>query len=70
MCLRISGVQFIMITLAFAQMLYFLFVSLKAYGGDDGLLMRRSNVAPFLNLRDGTTIYYLAAGLFAGVSSG
>ncbi len=61
LCLRTAGVQFIMITLAFAQMLYFLFVSMKAYGGDDGLLMRRANVAPFLNLRDGTTMYYLAA---------
>src|SRR5690554_2554654 len=34
--LRTSGVYFIMITLAFAQMLYFLFVSLERYGGDDG----------------------------------
>ena len=41
--LRTSGVQFIMITLAFAQMLFFLFVSLKAYGGDDGLIVRRRN---------------------------
>ncbi len=35
--LRTSGIAFIMITLAFAQMGYFFFVSLKAYGGDDGL---------------------------------
>jgi branched-chain amino acid transport system permease protein len=35
--LRTSGIYFIMITLAFAQMIYFLFVSLEAYGGDDGL---------------------------------
>ena len=35
--LRTSGMAFIMITLAFAQMGYFLFVSLKQYGGDDGL---------------------------------
>src|SRR6478752_1244638 len=40
LCLRTSGVQFIMITLAFAQMLFFLFVSIKAYGGDDGLIIR------------------------------
>ena len=66
LCLRTSGVQFIMITLAFAQMLFFLFVSLKAYGGDDGLLIRRPNVAPFLNLRDGTTMFYLAAACLVG----
>ncbi|MDM0054144.1 branched-chain amino acid ABC transporter permease [Variovorax fucosicus] len=35
--LRTSGIAFIMITLAFAQMGYFLFVSLKNYGGDDGM---------------------------------
>ncbi len=47
---RTSGVPFIMITLAFAQMLYFLFVSLKAYGGDDGLIVRRRNVLADLNM--------------------
>ncbi|THF63197.1 branched-chain amino acid ABC transporter permease [Pseudothauera nasutitermitis] len=34
--LRTRGVYFIMITLAFAQMLYYLAVSLRTYGGDDG----------------------------------
>ncbi len=44
--LRTKGVYFIMITLAFAQMLYFLASSLAAYGGDDGLtLSTRSLVA-------------------------
>ena len=37
--LRTSGVYFIMITLAFAQMLYFTLSSLSAYGGDDGLTL-------------------------------
>ena len=37
--LRTRGVYFIMITLAFAQMMYYVFVSMKAYGGDDGLSM-------------------------------
>ncbi|WP_315834790.1 branched-chain amino acid ABC transporter permease [Bradyrhizobium prioriisuperbiae] len=57
--LRTSGVPFIMITLAFAQMVFFLFVSLKAYGGDDGLMMRRRDVLPFLNTRDDATFYYI-----------
>lgn len=57
--LRTSGVQFIMITLAFAQMLFFLFVSLKVYGGDDGLTVRRRNALPFLNTRDDTTFYLI-----------
>lgn len=35
--LRTSGIAFIMITLAFAQMGYFLIVSLKQFGGDDGM---------------------------------
>lgn len=59
LCLRTSGVQFIMITLAFAQMLFFLFVSLKAYGGDDGLIIRRRNTLPFVDVRSDTTFYFI-----------
>lgn len=61
--LRTSGVPFIMITLAFAQMVYFLFVSLKAYGGDDGLIVRRRNVLADLNMADDTTFYYVTIGI-------
>ena len=57
--IRTSGVQFIMITLAFAQMLFFLFVSLKSYGGDDGLIIRRPNELFGLNMRDRQTFYYV-----------
>jgi branched-chain amino acid transport system permease protein len=57
--LRTSGVQFIMITLAFAQMVFFLFVGLKAYGGDDGLVVRRRNEFPGLDLRDSKQMYWL-----------
>jgi branched-chain amino acid transport system permease protein len=63
--LRTSGVPFIMITLAFAQMVFFLFVSLKAYGGDDGLMMRRRDVLPFFNARDDANYYYLCLGAAA-----
>ncbi|WP_114377776.1 branched-chain amino acid ABC transporter permease [Elioraea thermophila] len=61
--LRTSGVQFIMITLAFAQMVYFLFVSLAVYGGDDGLMIRRTNAFLGLNLRDPATMYWLSLGV-------
>ena len=57
--LRTSGVQFIMITLAFAEMVYFLFVSLKTYGGDDGLGFRRRNALPWVDPRDDVAFYYV-----------
>jgi len=60
--LRTDGVHFIMITLAFAQMLYFLAVSLKVYGGDDGLALRRRNLLPGLDPRDEATFYYVCLG--------
>ncbi len=63
--LRTSGVQFIMITLAFAQMLFFLFVALKAYGGDDGLILRRRNALPLLDTRKDATFYYICLVLLA-----
>lgn len=58
--LRTSGVQFIMITLAFAQMVYFLFLSLKAYGGDDGLTIRRRLGIGSLDMRDDRVLYFIA----------
>jgi branched-chain amino acid transport system permease protein len=63
--LRASGVSFIMITLAFAQMLFFLFVSLKTYGGDDGLMMRHRDVAPFFDTGDDANYYRVCLGLAA-----
>lgn len=64
--LRTQGVYFIMITLAFAQMLYFLVVSLKNYGGDDGLQMAaRSFVAPGMDLARERDFYYVTLALVA-----
>ena len=69
--LRTRGVYFIMITLAFAQMFYFLAVSLKAYGGDDGLPLAQRSVVGFgLDLKDDATFYWLVLALFAAVMAG
>lgn len=50
--LRTSGVYFIMITLAFAQMLYYFAISWPAYGGEDGLSIYVRNSFPGLNTLD------------------
>ncbi len=68
--LRTSGMGFIMITLAFAQMVFFLGVSLKHYGGDDGMrLAARSALAP-LNLTSATQLYLLTFGVLLAVLYG
>ncbi len=56
-CLRTSGLYFIMITLAFTQMIYFLGISLEPFGGDDGINVDRS-VFPLIDMRDPTVLYY------------
>ena len=58
--LRTRGVYFIMITLAFAQMLFYLVNSVKAYGGDEGMnIRRRSDFGFGLNLKDDLTFYFV-----------
>ena len=64
--LRTRGVYFIMITLAFAQMMYYVFISLKAYGGDDGLsLPGRSSTGLGVSLSNDFVWYYLVLALLA-----
>jgi len=58
--LRTSGVAFIMITLAFAQMLYYLGISLETYGGDNGMrLAGRSRFGGVIDLREPAVFYYV-----------
>ncbi len=61
--LRTRGVYFIMITLALAQMMYFLGVSLDRYGGDDGLpLIERSNFGAVVDITNNVTLYFIVLG--------
>ena len=65
--IRTSGVYFIMITLAFTQMLYYLGISLEEYGGDDGMrLAARTQFAGVLDLRDPAPFYYFVLAILAG----
>jgi branched-chain amino acid transport system permease protein len=58
--LRTRGVYFIMITLAFAQMVYYVAIGLDRYGGDDGLtIYRRSQFGDLISLSNRTAFYYL-----------
>ncbi len=63
--LRTRGVYFIMITLAFAQMLFYIFVSLKGYGGDDGLPLAKRSPLGTLKMADDTVFYYVVLALLA-----
>jgi branched-chain amino acid transport system permease protein len=66
LALRTRGVYFIMITLAFAQMAYFVFAALSAYGGDDG--MGIAGRATFLGgrfLRDEAKLAWFSIGVLA-----
>jgi branched-chain amino acid transport system permease protein len=66
-CLRTRGVYFIMITLAFGQMAFFLASSLAPYGGDDGLTMHERStlfgLSPFKNER---LFYYIVLACLIG----
>jgi branched-chain amino acid transport system permease protein len=58
---RTRGIYFIMITLAFTQMLYYLGISVEEYGGDDGMRLKtKSQFSGLVDLGDPVQFYYLA----------
>ncbi len=62
--IRTSGIYFIMITLAFTQMLYYLGISIAEFGGDDGMRLKaRSQFPGLVDLGDPVAFYYVALGL-------
>lgn len=59
-CLRTRGLYFILITLAFSQMLYFTLVSIDQYGADDGLLINQRSDFGALDFEHPMVFYYAA----------
>jgi branched-chain amino acid transport system permease protein len=58
--IRTSGMYFIMITLAFTQMLYYLGISLAEFGGDDGMRLKARSDLLFIDLKNPVQFYYFA----------
>jgi branched-chain amino acid transport system permease protein len=65
--LRTRGFQFIMVTLAFAQMVYYFAQSLRNWGGDDGFTLPRRDDLGSLSLADHTVFYYVVLALLVVV---
>lgn len=61
--LRTKGMYFILITLAFSQMLYFTFVSMDEYGADDGMVIHHRSEFGWLNIENPVALYYFALAL-------
>jgi branched-chain amino acid transport system permease protein len=58
--IRTSGIYFIMITLAFSQMLFYLGISIEEFGGDDGMRIKTPSRFPLVDLGDPVVFYYVA----------
>jgi len=67
LAIRRAGIYFAMITLGFAQMIYFLVVQMPWTGGEDGLQgIPRGRALGFVPLNQPTTMYYFVFIAFLG----
>ena len=65
LAIRRAGIYFAMITLALAQMLYFVWLQMKFTGGEDGLQgVPRGALFGFIDLSNNTNLYYLVFAIF------
>ena len=65
--LRTRGLGFIMITMAFGQMFYYLAVSLKVYGGDEGLVVSTRSLIAGKHILDDPVVFYYFVFLILGL---
>ncbi|MEO0672657.1 MAG: branched-chain amino acid ABC transporter permease [Pseudomonadota bacterium] len=66
LALRTRGIHFIMITMAFSQVVYYVMIGLTEYGGDDGLTIYDNSEFPLLDLSDRGQLFYVAMAVLAG----
>jgi branched-chain amino acid transport system permease protein len=67
LALRTSGFQFIMVTLAFAQMIYYFWLSLRQFGGENGFSVPSRNTLGPISLESHVTFYYVVLALLIAV---
>lgn len=68
LAIRRSGIYFAMITLAFAQMVFFLALQMRFTGGEDGLQgIPRGTLLGFIDLKNDINLYYFVVAIFSGV---
>lgn len=66
LAIRRQGIYFAMVTLAFAQMIYFLALQLPFTGGEDGIqAIPRGNLFGFIDLSNSLNLYYVVLAIFA-----
>lgn len=69
LALRTSGIAFIMVTLAFAQMFFYLMISLRVFGGDDGMSLAGHSLLGPLDLGNRLGLFEVSVLLLAAITA-